>query len=137
MAGAAAAPRRPIAAINMTPLVDIMLVLLIIFLLVTQAVDSAAVPIRLPSASKAQSSAPTSVLVSLDPSGIVRLDGRAFDRPGLRRILTDLSRRDTGLQVVLAADERLPYAKVMAVLDDVRGAGVRRYALKVRSGEAP
>ncbi|MBK8802981.1 MAG: biopolymer transporter ExbD [Fibrobacteres bacterium] len=137
MAGDAAAPRRPIAAINMTPLVDIMLVLLIIFLLVTQAVDSAAVPIRLPSASKAQSSAPASVLVSLDPSGIVRLDGRAFDRPGLRRILSDLSRRDTGLQVVLAADERLPYAKVMAVLDDVRGAGVRRYALKVRSGEAP
>jgi biopolymer transport protein TolR len=137
MAGDAAAPRRPIAAINMTPLVDIMLVLLIIFLLVTQAVDSAAVPIRLPSASKAQSSAPSSVLVSLDPSGIVRLDGRAFDRPGLRRILSDLSRRDTGLQVVLAADERLPYAKVMAVLDDVRGAGVRRYALKVRSGEAP
>ncbi|MBK9576091.1 MAG: biopolymer transporter ExbD [Fibrobacterota bacterium] len=137
MAGDAAAPRRPIAAINMTPLVDIMLVLLIIFLLVTQAVDSAAVPIRLPSASKAQSSAPTSVLVSLDPSGIVRLDGRAFDRPGLRRILTDLSRRDTALQVVLAADERLPYAKVMAVLDDVRGAGVRRYALKVRSGASP
>lgn len=137
MAGDAAVPRRPIAAINMTPLVDIMLVLLIIFLLVTQAVDSAAVPIRLPSASKAQSSAPTSVVVSLDPSGIVRLDGRAFDRPGLRRILTDLSRRDTALQVVLAADERLPYAKVMAVLDDVRGAGVRRYALKVRSGQTP
>jgi len=114
-----------------------MLVLLIIFLLVTQAVDSAAVPIRLPSASKAQSSAPTSLLVSLDPSGVVRLDGRAYDRPGLRRILSDLSRRDTALQVVLAADERLPYAKVMAVLDDVRGAGVRRYALKVKAGPSP
>ncbi|HNY30495.1 MAG TPA: biopolymer transporter ExbD [Fibrobacteria bacterium] len=137
MAGEAGAPRRPIAAINMTPLVDIMLVLLIIFLLVTQAVDSAAVPIRLPSASKAQSSAPTSLLVSLDPSGVVRLDGRAYDRPGLRRILSDLSRRDTALQVVLAADERLPYAKVMAVLDDVRGAGVRRYALKVKAGPSP
>lgn len=136
MAGDVGNPRRPIAAINMTPLVDIMLVLLIIFLLVTQAVDSASVPIRLPSASKAQGSAPSSVLVSLDPTGVVRLDGRAFDRSGMRKVLADLARRDTGLQVVLAADERLPYAKVMAALEDVRGAGIRRYALKVRPGDS-
>lgn len=134
MAGDAGAPRRPIAAINMTPLVDIMLVLLIIFLLVTQAVDSAAVPVKLPTASKAQSSAPQAVLVGLDAAGNLRLDGRPFDRPALRQFLSSRARRDTTLQVVLAADERLPYARVMEVLDDVRGAGVHRYALKVRSG---
>jgi biopolymer transport protein ExbD len=39
--------------------------------------------------------------------------------------------------VVLAADEKLPYAKVMAVLDDVRASGVTRYALKVRLGDSP
>lgn len=137
MAAEAGAPRRPIAAINMTPLVDIMLVLLIIFLLVTQAVDSASVPVKLPVASKAQSSAPASILVSLDVSGNVRADGRALDRAALRRFLSDKTRRDTSVQVVLAADERLPYAKVMAVLDDVRSSGVHRYALKVRSGANP
>lgn len=121
----------------MTPLVDIMLVLLIIFLLVTQAVDSAAVPVRLPVASKAQSSAPQAVMVALDASGNIRLDGRAYDRPGLRHFLSSRTRSDTSLQVVLAADERLPYARVMEVLDDVRSAGVRRYALKVRSGGSP
>jgi biopolymer transport protein ExbD len=137
MAGDVGSPRRHIAAINMTPLVDIMLVLLIIFLLVTQAVDSSAVPVKLPVASQAESSAPQAVLVSLDATGNLRVDGRAFDRPGLRRFLSSRTRTDTSIQVVLAADERLPYARVMQVLDDVRGAGVRRYALKVRSGTGP
>jgi len=137
MAGDVGSPRRHIAAINMTPLVDIMLVLLIIFLLVTQAVDSSSVPVKLPVASRAESSAPQAVLVSLDATGNLRVDGRAFDRPGLRRFLSARTRVDTSLEVVLAADERLPYARVMQVLDDVRGAGVHRYALKVRSGTAP
>lgn len=134
MAGDAGAPRKPITAINMTPLVDIMLVLLIIFILVTQAVDSASVPVKLPKASSPSSSAPSAVLVSLDASGSLRVDGRPSDRPALRQFLSNRARRDTSLQVVLAADERLAYAKVMQVLDDVRGAGVSRYALKVRSG---
>jgi biopolymer transport protein ExbD len=134
VAGDAGAPRRPITAINMTPLVDIMLVLLIIFILVTQAVDSASVPVKLPKASSPSSSAPSAVLVSLDASGSLRVDGRPSDRPALRQFLSNRAKRDTSLQVVLAADERLPYAKVMQVLDDVRGAGVVRYALKVRSG---
>ena len=134
MAGDAGAPRRPITAINMTPLVDIMLVLLIIFILVTQAVDSASVPVKLPKASSPSSSAPSAVLVSLDAAGALRVDGRPSDRPALRQFLSSRAKRDTSLQVVLAADERLPYAKVMQVLDDVRGAGVVRYALKVRSG---
>ncbi len=134
MAGDAGVPRRPITAINMTPLVDIMLVLLIIFLLVTQAVDSASVPVKLPKAANSSSSAPTAVMVSLDASGALRVDGRFSDRPALRQFLSSRAKRDTSLQVVLAADERLAYAKVIQVLDDIRGAGVFRYALKVRSG---
>lgn len=134
MAGDAGAPRKPITAINMTPLVDIMLVLLIIFILVTQAVDSASVPVKLPKASNTSSSAPSAIMVTLDATGALRVDGRASDRPAMRQFLTQRAKRDTSLQVVLAADERLAYAKVMQILDDVRGAGVLRYALKVRSG---
>lgn len=121
----------------MTPLVDIMLVLLIVFMIATQAVDSASVPVKLPKASSAASSAPSALLVGLDGSGAIRLDGRAVDRPGLRRFLSQRAAADTSVQVVLAADEKLPYAKVMAVLDDVRASGVTRYALKVRLGDSP
>jgi biopolymer transport protein TolR len=137
MAGSLGAGKKPIASINMTPLVDIMLVLLIVFMIATQAVDSASVPVKLPKASSAGSSAPSAVLVHLDASGALRLDGRSVDRPGLRQFLSQRASRDTSLQVVLAADETLAYARVMAVLDDVRGAGVTRYALKVRVGEGP
>jgi len=137
MAGALGAGKKPIAGINMTPLVDIMLVLLIVFMIATQAVDSASVPVKLPKASSASSSAPSALLVNLDATGGIRLDGRPLDRPGLRQFLSQRASRDTSVQVVLAADETLPYARVMAVLDDVRAAGVVRYALKVRVGDAP
>jgi len=138
MAGAAmeSGGRKAIVAINMTPLVDIMLVLLIIFMVATQAVDSASIPVQLPQAANASTSTPAAVVVSLDPSGTVRIDGRLSDRVGLRQFLTGAVRADSSLQVVLAADERLPYARVVAVLDDVRGAGVAHYALKVRAGAA-
>jgi len=137
MAGAVGVGKKPIAGINMTPLVDIMLVLLIVFMIATQAVDSASVPVKLPKASNAASSAPSALVVNIDASGGIRLDGRAVDRPGLRQFLASRVAADTSLQVVLAADETLPYARVMAVLDDVRSAGVVRYALKVRVGDSP
>lgn len=126
--------RKAIAAINMTPLVDIMLVLLIIFMVATQAVDSASIPVQLPQASSASSSRPAAVVVSVDPTGTVRIDGRLSDRLGLRQFLSNAVRSDSSLQVVLAADERLPYARVVSVLDDVRASGVAHYALKVRAG---
>jgi biopolymer transport protein ExbD len=128
--------RKAIAAINMTPLVDIMLVLLIVFMVATQAVDSASIPVQLPNASNASTSQPSAVVVSIDPAGTVRIDGRLSDRVGLRQFLSNAVRSDSSLQVVLAADERLPYARVVTVLDDVRGSGVAHYALKVRSGAA-
>ena len=61
MAGAVGVGKKPIAGINMTPLVDIMLVLLIVFMIATQAVDSASVPVKLPKASNAASSAPSAL----------------------------------------------------------------------------
>lgn len=137
MAGDLGTGKKPIAGINMTPLVDIMLVLLIVFMIATQAVDSASVPVKLPKASSASSSAPSALLVHVESSGGIRLDGRPVDRPGLRQFLTRRAASDTTLQVVLAADENLPYARVMAVLDDIRGAGITRYALKVRVGDTP
>lgn len=138
MAGASmeSGGRKAIAAINMTPLVDIMLVLLIIFMVATQAVDSASIPVQLPQASSASTSKPTAVVVSIDPSGTVRIDGRLSDRVGLRQFLSSAVRSDSTLQVVLAADEHLAYARVVSVLDDVRSSGVAHYALKVRAGAA-
>ncbi len=138
MAGASmeSGGRKAIAAINMTPLVDIMLVLLIIFMVATQAVDSASIPVQLPQASSASTSKPTAVVVSIDPSGTVRIDGRLSDRVGLRQFLSSAVRSDSALQVVLAADEHLAYARVVSVLDDVRSSGVAHYALKVRAGAA-
>jgi biopolymer transport protein ExbD len=125
-----------IVAINVIPLVDIMLVLLIIFM-VTAAVQTAKnVPVQVPKASTGASGAATAINLSVEKSGILRLDGKVVDAASAQRMLRESIRRDSTTQVLLSADEALNYARVVEVLDLIRAAGVGKYALKVRAASA-
>lgn len=128
--------KKGIVAINVIPLVDIMLVLLIIFM-VTAAVQTAKnVPVQVPKASTGVSGASTAINLSVEKSGILRLDGKVVDAAAAQRMLRESIRRDSTTQVLLNADEALNYSRVVEVLDLIRAAGVGRYALKVRAASA-
>ncbi len=128
--------RGGVVAINIIPLVDIMLVLLIIFM-VTAAVQTAKnVPVQVPKASTGAAGVSTAINLSVDKSGILRLDGAVVDAMAAQRMLRESIRRDSTTQVLLSADEALNYSRVVEVLDLIRAAGVGRYALKVRAAGA-
>ena len=123
-------------AINVIPLVDIMLVLLIIFM-VTAAVQTAKnVPVQVPKASTGAAGSSTAINLSVEKSGILRLDGKVVDAAAATRMLRESIRRDTTTQVLLSADEAVEYSRVVEVLDLIRTAGVGKYALKVRAAAA-
>jgi biopolymer transport protein ExbD len=125
-----------VVAINVIPLVDIMLVLLIIFM-VTAAVQTAKnVPVQVPKASTGAAGASTAINLSVEKSGILRLDGSVVDAAAAQRMLRESIRRDSTTQVLLSADEALNYARVVEVLDLIRAAGVGKYALKVRAASS-
>jgi biopolymer transport protein ExbD len=125
-----------LVAINVIPLVDIMLVLLIIFM-VTAAVQSAKnVPVQVPKASTGVAGTSTAINLSIEKSGILRLDGKVVDAEAAQRMLRESLRQDTTTQVLLSADEAVNYARVVEVLDLIRAAGVGKYALKVRAAAA-
>lgn len=122
-----------VVAINVIPLVDIMLVLLIIFM-VTAAVQTAkSVPVQVPKASTGAAGVSTAINLSVEKSGILRLDGAVVDAAAAQRMLREHIRRDSTTQVLLSADEGLNYSRVVEALDLIRSAGVGRYALKVRA----
>jgi biopolymer transport protein ExbD len=138
MAGDVGAARKGkgLVAINVIPLVDIMLVLLIIFM-VTAAVQTAKnVPVQVPKASTGAAGASTAINLSVEKSGILRLDGKVVDAAAATRMLRESIRRDTTTQVLLSADEAVEYSRVVEVLDLIRTAGVGKYALKVRAAAA-
>ena len=123
------------AEINVTPLVDVMLVLLIIFM-VTAPLLVSAVPIDLPdSRAKPLDQQPDQVTVSIDPDGQIFLDRDKLAPGELADRLAGLVKDGKPPLVTLRADRSLDYGRVMAVMGELNAAGVTQISL-VTSGSA-
>ena len=138
--GGQRARRAPMAEINVTPMVDVMLVLLIIFM-VTAPLLVAGVPVDLPdSKAGALDQEQKPVQISLDPSGAIFLDETpvAADELGARLgQIAASSREEGGPRIFLRADRGLDYGRVMGVMGEINAAGLRKVALvSVSGGEA-
>jgi biopolymer transport protein TolR len=123
--------RAPMAEINVTPMVDVMLVLLIIFM-VTAPLLVAGVPVNLPDArSKPLDQDAKPIQISLDAQGKVFLNDAEIAANDLPDTLTRLAAQggEKGPQVFLRADRGLDYGKVMRVMGELSRAGLTRVAL--------
>jgi biopolymer transport protein TolR len=123
----------PMSEINVTPLVDVMLVLLIIFM-VTAPLLVAGVPVDLPqSRAGALDKEEKPVAVSLDGKGRIFIDQEEVDPSALPDKLLEISRRPArepgGPRVFLRADKRLDYGRVMQVMGEIDHAGLKRVAM--------
>ena len=130
--------RAPMAEINVTPMVDVMLVLLIIFM-VTAPLLVAGVPVNLPDArSKALDQDAKPVQLSLDATGKIFLNDLEVTPEALPDELTRIASRGTGEQspqVFLRADRDLNYGRVMFVMGELSQAGLTRIAM-IRNSDA-
>jgi len=121
------------AEINVTPFVDVMLVLLIIFM-VTAPLLTAGVPVDLPdSRANALDSEPQGVTISIDETGNVFIDDAPVAIGGFARALESLPRSDGGPDIILRADRGLDYGRVMAVMGELNRAGLNRISLVTNS----
>jgi biopolymer transport protein TolR len=124
-----------ITSINITPLVDVFLVLLILVMISSSLLDHREIPVSVPKAANAGDKAPKASGVALDSTGKVYLDGVSADSASLDRALREMVEADSSHQVLIAAHKGLPFEEVTRLLDQVRGAGVRKYAFKVARRE--
>lgn len=134
--GRRGARRSPMAEINVTPLVDVMLVLLIIFM-VTAPLLTAAVPIDLPdSRANPIDSEAQAVTISIDAAGTVYIDETAVGRGRLADALAALPRAGATPDITLRADRTLDYGRVMAVMGELNRAGLNRISLVTNGSSA-
>ena len=125
--------RRPMSEINVTPFVDVMLVLLIIFM-VTAPLLTAGVPIDLPDSRAAQLPIDQQqVTISIDQAGYVYIDDAAVELGGLPQALESIPRSGEGPDITLRADRALDYGRVMAVMGELNRAGLNRISLITNS----
>lgn len=117
------------AEINVTPFIDVMLVLLIVFM-VAAPLSTVDVPVRLPTSSAAPQERPIEpVWMTVTADGVWSVGDVPVTREGLRPALDAASGGDRGRAVMIRGDAALPYSAMMEVLDALREAGFVTVAL--------
>ena len=120
-----------ISGINVTPLVDVVLVLLIIFMVTATAIVRASIQVELPRAARGGEAAGAILTVVLTRDGQVYLDGVRRSDDELVALTRQAVARDGEVRALISADRGALHGAVVHVLDLVRGAGVTRFAIHV------
>ncbi|HEY7956902.1 MAG: ExbD/TolR family protein [Polyangia bacterium] len=126
------------ADINITPLTDIFLVLLIIFMVTSSVMASdagrAGVKVTLPrGAAKEISTGTHDITVAITTDGKMIADGKEVSADTLQKKFADAHARDPDTQVIVQADEATHHGRVVAVMELAKAAGLRRLAIATRS----
>ncbi|MEE4225109.1 ExbD/TolR family protein [Pseudomonas viridiflava] len=122
-----------ISDINITPMVDVMLVLLVVFI-VTAPLLTNAIPLNLPqTVSTAPLDDANPVAISIDATGSLFVDGEPLVEEQLPDALQTLHTRDPEVALTLRADTATDYGRVARVLADVQRSGITRLAVITES----
>jgi biopolymer transport protein ExbD/biopolymer transport protein TolR len=116
----------PMSDINMTPLIDVMLVLLVIFM-ITAPLMTSSLKLDLPKTDAAQpNDAPLFISVALDPKGQLFFGDEVVDASAFAARMADAARKNPRTEVQLRADKTVPYGRVAEVIGVVQKAGLSR-----------
>jgi biopolymer transport protein ExbD len=137
MAGAAQDNDEEITGINITPMVDVMLVLLVIFMVTANFIVRETVEVDLPKAANGGETVQGLVNVVLDKDGKLFFDGAEVDEPGLVAKVRESLAKDKETRAIISADQSLDYGRVMRLIDVVKGEGIAKFALNIQKSAAP
>jgi biopolymer transport protein TolR len=125
-----------ITGINVTPLVDIVLVLLIIFMVTANFIVRETVEVDLPRAAHGGETVQGLVNVVIDRDAKLFYDGAEVSESELLRRITAALEKDKETRAIISADQSLNYGKVMHLIDVVKGQGIAKFALNIQKDTA-
>jgi biopolymer transport protein ExbD len=127
--------RGMIVEINVTPLVDIMLVLLIIFMLTAHLIAKQVIEVELPHASQSTASPSTPLAITLARDGALFLNDKPVTPEQLRAAVSAAVAVDKKTPVIIAGDKAVSHGRVVWVLDVVKSLGVTEFAIQIDPSE--
>ncbi len=122
-----------ITSINVTPLVDVVLVLLIIFMATAPLIHRRSLNVNVPKAAHSEKKATATLQLFFTLEKEIYLEKEKFSPESVVIELQNRLRLNPALHVSVAADKGIPYGDVVGLLDVVRSAGVKKVALEVKS----
>jgi len=120
---------RMIVDINVTPLVDITLVLLIIFMVTASLIVNPGIKVDLPKAASGTETSKSTLALTLNKEGVLFLNGEKSDDAGVVRFIGSELPKNPQLQAIIAADKVVPHGDVIHVIDLVKRSGVHKFAI--------
>ena len=117
-----------ISSINVTPLVDIVLVLLIVLMVTSSYLVNKSISVELPKAATGETVTPT-LSISIDVEGKLYLDGQVIDAPTLQERIRAAYKSDPEVKAIISADGRVTHAQVVSVIDTLRIEKVTKFAI--------
>jgi len=126
-----------IVSINVTPLVDITLVLLIIFMVTASFIVRETIEVDLPKAASTTETVQGLINVVMDKDAKIYFDGTEVDEAGLKSLIDDKKKTESDPRAIITADQSLNYGRVMHLIDVVKGQGIAKFALNIQKEAAP
>lgn len=120
-----------IAEINVVPLVDVILVVLIIFMVTAPMIMKPSININLPKAGTGDATTPSKLNIIIAPDGGLSLDGKPADDQQVQDAAAQESKKNPDIQAIISADKDVPHGRVVSILDLVKAAGVKKFAISI------
>ncbi|MES2745784.1 MAG: biopolymer transporter ExbD [Bdellovibrionota bacterium] len=123
--------------INVTPMVDVMLVLLIIFMVTANYMTSQSIDMKLPKASTGQSNNADvkNLGFSIDKNSKLFLDGQPVNYADLAPLLAEKKAQKPDISALISADVKTPHGEVVKLIDFIRKNGITNFAINVEVEE--
>ena len=123
------------AEINMTPMLDIVFIMLIFFIVTTSFVKETGIDVSRPNANTAEKKERGNILIAIRPNGDIWMDKRKVELAAVRANTERLHAENPEGSVVIIADQESQTGVLVQVMDQVRSAGVYNVSIAAKSGE--
>ncbi len=129
-------PDEIISGINVTPLVDITLVLLIIFMVTATYIVRESIEVELPRAAHGGESVGIMLNVVLTRDAHIFVDGVETDEAGLKKRVTEALGKDKEARAIISADKASFHGQVIHLIDVIKGEGIAKFAINIEKDQA-
>lgn len=121
----------PLSEINVVPLVDIILVVLIIFMVTAPMFMKPSINVNLPKAASGDQTQPGQLNISITSDGRLNLNGSFASEEVVGQKAKELFDANPEVQAVISADKEVAHGRVVGVMDIVKSAGVKKFAISI------
>lgn len=121
----------PLSEINVVPLVDIILVVLIIFMVTAPMFIKPTINVNLPKAASGDQTAPSKLNIALTADGRINLNGSFTDESHVSQRAAEELSKNPEVQAIISADKDVAHGRVVAILDIVKSVGVKKFAISI------